>query len=174
MGDIEWCGITPEEMIREIETFVQRSKENKYAFQVGLTDVDFEIDADRLELLGFKTPFPGISQAEQALIAGAIHPMEFKEYDDTNHQVLAFDPRPVGYSGFMDCVTHSLALTDKGLFEVGRYPGVGLTEPSKQWQWFIHRRLATPEELHKWQETHQFTAEELLDQIYSAMTGIGD
>jgi len=27
MGDIEWCGITPEEMIREIETFVQRSKE---------------------------------------------------------------------------------------------------------------------------------------------------
>jgi len=174
MGDIEWRAVTPEEMIREIETYVQRSRENKYAFQVGLKDVDFEMDQDRLEVLGLRTPFQSITQAEQAIRAKAIYPMEFKEYDDTDHRILAFDPRPVGCSGFMDCVTHSPALTSLGLFEVGRYPGVSLSEPGKQWQWFIHRRLAMPEELHEWQETHQLTSDQLLERVYSAMTGLGD
>jgi len=174
MVPIEWRAVTPEEMIRRIETFIQRSKENKYAFQVGLKDVDFDIDENRLEVLGLSLPFRSIDQAEDAMRNGVIQPGKLIEHDGTMHQILAFDHRPVGYSGFMDCVTHSLTLTDKGLFEVGRYPGVSLTEPGKQWQWFIHRRLATPEELHEWQDTHQLTAEELLDQIYSAMTGIGD
>ncbi len=174
MSDIEWRAVSSEEMIREIEEFVQRSRENKYAYQVGLKDVDFDIDEDRLEVLGLTLPFRSIDQAEEGLAQAVIHPAKFMEHDGTMHQILAFDGRPVGYSGFMDCVTHSLALTDKGLFEVGRYPGVSLTEPGKQWQWFIHRRLATPEELHEWQETHEISAEQLLERVYTALTGLGD
>jgi hypothetical protein len=174
MAPIEWQPVDPEEMIREIETFVQRSRENKYVYQVGLKDVDFDIDENRLEILGLTLPFRSIDQAEDAMRNGVIHPGKLIEQDGTLHQILAFDHRPVGYSGFMDCVTHSLALTDKGLFEVGRFPGVSLTEPVKQWQWFIHRRLATPEDLHDWQESDQLTAEELLKRVYSVMTGIGD
>ena len=174
MAPIEWQAITPEEMIREIEEFFQRSRENKYVYQVGLKDVDFDIDEDRLEVLGLVLPFRSIDQAEEALAQAVIKPAKFMEHDSTMHQILAFDHRPVGYSGFMDCVTHSLALTNLGLFEVGRYPGVSLTEPGKQWQWFIHRRLAMPEELHEWQETHQLTSDQLLERVYSAMTGLGD
>ena len=174
MTPIEWQAMTPEEMIREIETFVQRSKENKYAYQVGLKDVDFDIDENRLEVLGLSLPFRSIDQAEDAMRNGVIQPGKLIEYDGTIHQILAFDHRAVGYSGFMDCVTHSLALTDNGLFEVGRYPGVSLNEPGKHWQWFIHRCLATPEELHDWQETNEISAEELLERVYTAMTGIGD
>ena len=64
MSDIEWRAVTPEEMIQEIEEFVHRSHENKYAYQVGLKDVDFEIDEDRLEVLGLTLPFRRIDQAE--------------------------------------------------------------------------------------------------------------
>ena len=174
MSDIEWRAVTSDEMIQEIEEFVQRSHENKYAYQVGLKDVDFDVDEDRLEVLGLTLPFRSIDQAEAAMRNGVIQPGKLLEHDGTVHQILAFDGRPVGYSGFMDCVTHSLALTDKGLFEVGRYPGVSLTEPGKQWQWFIHRRLATPEELHDWQETHEISAEQLLERVYTALTGLGD
>ena len=174
MGDIEWRAATPEEMVKEIEEYIQRSRENKYAYQVGLKDVDFDVDENRLEVLGLTLPFRSIDQAEDAMRNGVFQPAKFMEHDSTMHQILAFDHRPVGYSGFMDCVTHSLALTDKGLFEVGRYPGVSLTEPAKQWQWFIHRRLATPEELFEWQETHEISAEELLERVYTALTGIGD
>jgi len=173
MAPIEWQAITPEEMIREIETYVQRSKENKYAFQIGLKDVDFDIDENRLEVLGLSMLFRSIDQAEDAMRNGVIQPGKLIEYDGTIHQILAFDHRPVGYSGFMDCVTHSLTLTDKGLFEVGRYPGVSLNEPGKHWQWFIHRRLATPEELHDWQETHKISAEELLERVYTATDVMG-
>ena len=174
MGDIEWRAVTPEEMIREIDEHVQRSRENKYVYQVGLKDVDFDVDEDRLEVLGLTLPFRSIDQAEDAIRIGVIQPGKLIEHDGTKHQVLAFDHRPVGYSGFMDCVTHSLALTDKGLFEVGRYPSVSLVEPGKHWQWFIHRRLATPEELNDWQETQEISAEQLLERVYSALTGIGD
>ena len=62
----------------------------------------------------------------KTLAGWAIQPMIFIEYDNTRHQVLTFDPRPMGYSGFMDCVTHSLALRDLGLFEVGHYPAMKL------------------------------------------------
>jgi len=174
MGDVEWQAITPEEMIQEIEEFIQRSRENKYAYQVGLKDVVFDIDEDRLEVLGLTLPFRRIDQAEEAMRNGVIQPGKLMEHDSTMHQILAFDHRPVGYSGFMDCVTHSLALISLGLFEIGRYAGVSLSEPGKQWQWFIHRRLATPEDLHEWQEIHQLTAEQLLERVYSAMTGLGD
>jgi hypothetical protein len=164
--------ITPDEWVAEIETSVQKYKENKYAFQTGLKDLDFEVNADLLAVHGLSAPFHTIAQAEQALSAGAIQPKEFIEYDDTRHQVLAFDPRPVGYSGFMDCVTHSLALTDLGLFEVGRYPAVNLSRESKFWQWFLHRRLAAPEEVFDWQTAHDLTAEHFLHSVYAALTGL--
>ena len=67
MSDIEWRAVTPEEMIQEIEEFVQRSRENKYAYQVGLKDVDFDIDETRLEVLGLSLPFRSIDQAEDAM-----------------------------------------------------------------------------------------------------------
>ena len=119
MPEIEWRGITPEEMIRDIENSVRQSRENKYSFQLGLKDLNFDISTDHLAALGMSLPFQSISQAEQALTSGVITPTIFVEDDDTRRQVLAFDHRPVGYSGFMECVTHSLALTDQGLFEVG-------------------------------------------------------
>jgi hypothetical protein len=70
------------------------------------------------------------------------------EDDNTEYVVMVFDYRPVGYNGFMDCVTHSLALTDHGLFEVRRYSVVSLSAPGHYWQWFLHRRLATTEDVH--------------------------
>jgi hypothetical protein len=51
----------------------------------------------------------------------------FVEEDDTQHQVLVFDHQTVGYSGFMGCVTHSLALTDQSLFDVGREPVISIS-----------------------------------------------
>jgi hypothetical protein len=104
---------------------------------VGLKDVDFDVDENRLEVLGLSLPFRSIDQAEEAMRSSVIQPGKLLDHDGTLHQILAYDGKPVGYSGFMDCVTHSLALTDKGLFEGGRYPGVSLTEPGKQLQWFI-------------------------------------
>jgi hypothetical protein len=104
---------------------------------VGLKDIDFDVDENRLEVLGLSLPFRSIDQAEEAMRSSVIQPGKLLEHDGTLHQILAYDGKPVGYSGFMGCVTHSLALTDKGLFEVGRYPGVSLTEPGKQLQWLI-------------------------------------
>ena len=131
-----------------MENIVQRQRENKYAFQTGLRDPDFHFNHAKLKALGLTLPFVSTCQAEQALRGGAITPTTFIEDDSTQHQVLSFDHRPVGYSGFMDCVTHSLALTDHGLFEVGRYAAVRLNSHQKSWQWFLHRRLATSEEVH--------------------------
>ena len=168
MSEIEWRGIEPEEMIREIEDTVRLSRENKYAFQVGLKDLDFDVDHDQLTALGISIPFRSIDQAEQALSTGVITPTIFVEDDDTRHQVLAFDHRPVGYSGFMDCVTHSLALTDQGLFEVGRYPAVSLSSESRSWQWFLHRRLATSEEVSELFKSDHLPSEQLLEKVYQA------
>jgi hypothetical protein len=172
MTPIEIHRVTPEEMVAEIETSVRKYKEDKYAFQTGLKDLDFEVNPDLLAVHGLSIPFPSIAQAEKALAAGAIQPKEFIEYDDTHHQVLAFDPRPVGYSGFMDCVTHSLALTDLGLFEVGRYPAVNLNAANRFWQWFLHRRLSSAGEVFDWQAAHDLTAEQFLHTMYSALTGL--
>lgn len=174
MSEIEWRVIEPEEMIREIADSVRQSRENKYAFQVGLKDLDFDVDQDQLTAAGINLPFRNIDQAEHALSAGVITPTLLIEEDDTRHQVLVFDHRPVGYSGFMGCVTHSLALTDLGLFEVGRYPAMSLASQSRYWQWFLHRRLATPEEIHAIQETYGWDHRELLQRSITALTGLDD
>ena len=39
MSEIEWRGITPEEMIRDIENSVKQYRENKYAFHVLSPDL---------------------------------------------------------------------------------------------------------------------------------------
>ena len=169
MSGVEWRGISPEEMIREIEASLRRSRENKYAFQVGLKDLDFDVNQDKLQSLGISLPFREISQAEQALRNGVILPTRFIEVDNTEHLVLFFDPRPVGYSGFMDCVTHSLALTDLGLFEVGRYPAVNLNVPNRYWQWFLHRQLTTTEGVTDWRESHHLTPAQFVNDMYQAM-----
>jgi hypothetical protein len=170
MSGIEWRHITPEDMVREIEDSVQKYRENKYAYQTGLKDLDFDVDDERLKALGLAVPFTSISQAEAALQGKAITPTVFLEHDETEHQVLVFDHRPVGYSGFMDCVTHSLALTDLGLFEVGRYPAMDLSAAHRYWSWFLHRCLARPEEVTAWQERQNLTSEEFIENVYQALT----
>jgi len=172
MSSIEVSGITSEEFRQEIETSIQQYNENKYAFQVGLNDVDFDIDDEQLENQGISLPFRSIDQAENALATGVINPAIFNEHDGTVHTILAFDPRPVGYSGFMDCVTHSLAITDHGLFEVGRYPAISMSKPGCFWQWFLHRRLAIPNDLGRWQDENSNDSRELIERIYVAMTGV--
>ena len=91
------------------DTTIRPHNENKYAFQVGLKDLDFDVNHEVLKVLGINIPFQSISKAEQALLFGAINPLEFVEDDSTVHHVLVFDYKPVGFSGFMSCVTHSLA-----------------------------------------------------------------
>ena len=73
----------------------------------------------------------------------------------------------------MDCVTHSLALTDKGLFEVSRYPAVSLSGQNRYWQWFLHRQLAISEDVATWQEEKNIAADELLERVYTALTDFG-
>ena len=172
MSEIKWGPVNPEEMISEIEDTVKKYRENKYAFQIGLKNLDFEIDEDRIETLGITIPFRSIDQAEQALRSKAIKPGTFLEDDNTKHKVLAFNPKAVGFSGFMDCVTHSLALTDHGLFEVGRYPAISLSNPNRYWQWFLHRQLGTMEEVESTKELNQITNEQLLEGVYSTYTGL--
>lgn len=173
MSSIEARGISPEEFRHEIETSIQQYRENKYTFQVGLKDVDFDIDDEQLDIQGLSLPFRSIDQAENAISTEVIKPATFLEQDDTEHTLLTFDPRPVGYSGFMDCVTHSLALTDKGLFEVGRYPAMNLSDQNRYWQWFLHRQLATSEDVATWHEEKNITADELLERVYTALTDFG-
>ncbi len=169
MSGIEWRGITPEELILDIENSAKLYRENKYAFQIGLKDLDFDVDEDKLKALGMTIPFQSISQAEQALCNNVILPTKFIEEDNTEHQVFVFDHRPVGYSGFMDCVTHSLALTNLGLFVVGRYPAVSLNEQNRHWQWFLHRRLSTSDEVHIWCDSYHLTSAQFMEEAYQAM-----
>lgn len=172
MPGIEWRAVTPEEMVRDIENQVRLGRENKYAFQTGLKDVDFDIDEQNLANMGMPIPFQNIDQAELALRSRVISPKLFTEEDDTLHQVLVFDSRPIGYSGFMDCVTHSMALTDHGLFEVGRYPAVSFSSQSRNWKWFLHRRLATTSDMAELQEKYDLGPSEMMEKIYQAMIGI--
>jgi hypothetical protein len=92
-----------------------------------LKDLDFNIDETLLKALELIIPLTSFCQAEAVLRGKAINPTQFIEYDDTEHRVLVFDHRPVGYSVFMDCATHFLALISHGLFEVGRYPAMDLS-----------------------------------------------
>lgn len=165
----EWQAVQPEEMIIELNRIIKNQQKNKYAFQVGLKDLDFDVDEDNLQTFGLTLPFQSIDQAEQTLRASTITPTLFLEYDDTEHQVLIFDPRPIGFSGFLDCVTHSLALTNKGMFEVGRYPAINLSAQNRYWQWFLHRRLATSEQVVEWQENQMLSSIQFVDQCYEAL-----
>ena len=171
MVGIEWRYASPKEVIHELERIVQLQRESKYDYQTGLKDLDFDIDHEQLLALELTLPLRTVDQAEIALRNKGIQPITFIEQDNTKHQVIAFDSRPIGYSGFMDCVTHSLALTDHGLFEVGRYPAVNLSSRCHHWGWFLHRRLAAPEELASWQDSHVMTPEEIIDQVHKALTG---
>ncbi len=172
MADLEVQPVTPEEMAKRLADMVERRRENKYAFQVRIKDMDFDVDEDKAALVGVSLPFSGIEQAEEALRAGVIAPASFIEDDDTEHQVALFNPEPVGYSGFMECVTHSLALTNEGLFEVGRFSAVNLTSP-RNWQWFVHRRLATSEQVAVWQTDNDLSAQQVVDLAFETMTGKG-
>jgi hypothetical protein len=171
MSELELRAIAPKELITELEGAVKQRRENKYAFQVGLKDLDFEIDEDQIKTLGVALPFQNIDQAERALQERVIKPTTFLEDDDTEHLVAVFDPEPVGVSGFMGCVTHSLALTDQGLFEVGRFPAMNIASQNRYWQWFLHRRLATPEQIATWKEHHHLSSTQVVEQFIEAMTG---
>jgi hypothetical protein len=67
-----------------------------------------------------------VERAERYLRAGVLRPVQLAESDGTRHQVLEWDPAPVAYSGFMGCVTHSIVVTDRGTFEVGRYAAMNV------------------------------------------------
>ena len=174
MSGIEYRGITPEETIQDIENSVKQYRENKYAFQVGLKDLDFDINQELLEASELTLPFSTIQNAERALTERVIVPVKLIEDDDLEHEVLEFDPKPVGYSGFMDCVTHSLILTNHGLFELGHYPAVSLSSQGRNWQWFLHRRLATVGEIHSIEEANGWDQRELLKRVYNALTGLDE
>jgi hypothetical protein len=171
MSDVKIRFMTPEEMGEELQNLATRMKENKYDFQTKLKDLNFDIDEGKAADLGIVIPFHSIEDAEEALRQRVILPTVFVEYDETEHQVAAFDPQPVGFSGFQNCVTHSLSLTDQGVFEVGRFAAVDFDSPVRSWQWFLHRRLATPKEANIWQETYHLSSDELLGIAFEVMTG---
>jgi hypothetical protein len=171
MTVLAWRAIGPDEFMQEIGAAARQGRETKYALQVGLKDLDFEMDEELARAWGVRLPFQSVSHAERALRERAIRPAIFLEEDDTLHQVAAFDPEPVGLSGFMGCVTHSLALTDRGLFEVGRYSALSLSGENHSWQWFLHRRLAMPEQVHAWIEEDRLTERQVVERCFKAMTG---
>lgn len=129
-----------ERKVKELKAMMEQRKSNKYSIQVGVKDVKFAFDEASASALQPDSQMTPIEKAEYYLREGVLEPLEFVEYDGTVHQVLEWDPRPVGYSGFMDCVTHSVVVTDQGTFEIGRYAAVQLGGFSKAWQWFIHRK----------------------------------
>jgi len=171
MSQLKVERVNPEEFLRELDHAVRQRQENKYAFQVGLKDLSFEIDEDKARILGISLPLPSIGEAEQALRQRVIKPASFLEVDDTEHQVVIFDPKPIGFSGFMGCAIHSLALTDHGLFEVGHYAAVSLVGQSPYWQWFLHRRLATTAQVAVCRDNNKLSAQELMGLMFEAVTG---
>lgn len=149
MKGLEVRTIGPGEIAEIIRELDQRARamanpETKYNFQVGIKDVEFSLDEKKAQMLGLSYPFKSTVEAERALQERVIAPTKLVEDDDTSHQVLKFDPSPVGYTGFDNCVIHSLAQTNRGLFEIGRYPAMDLDTQTKTWQWFIHRRIERP------------------------------
>lgn len=151
--------------------FGPERKKGKYAHQVGLKDVAFAVDEERAGQLDLAVPFEHVNQAERALRERVVAPTQLFENDGTIHQVVVFDPEPVGYSGFADCVTHSLSLTDQGVFEVGRYPAMHMEKQHRYWQWFLHQRLATTKRHRRWQEDNGLSAHQVVDLFYEVMTG---
>lgn len=157
------------ELADQIEA--RRDPERKYTSQVGLKDVGFAVDEEKQQILQVKFPFEDGTQTEQGLRAGIITPTTFLENDGTEHHVAVFDPEPVGHSGFADCVTHSLSLTDQGLFEVGRYPAMSVETQHRYWQWFLHRRLVTPDRVQAWEESYRLSPRQVVDMTFETLAG---
>jgi hypothetical protein len=146
--------------------------DRKYHLQVALKDVEFDVDQEKAKELGLSFPVSTIDEAERALQAGVIAPTRFAETgDDTMHEVIDFDPTPVGYSGFAGCVTHCLAWTDHGIFELGRYSAMSVADFSKRWQWFVHRRRMTVGQV-KELEKEGMSRQEILDLAHEEVTGM--
>jgi hypothetical protein len=120
-------------------------QEERYSFQVKLESVKFAFDEEAASALELDPEMSAAEKAERYLRAGVQRPVQFTESDGTRHQVLEWDPAPVAYSGFMGCVTHSIVITDRGTFEVGRYAAMNVRTFSKVWQWFIHRKIERTE-----------------------------
>ena len=111
------------------------------SFQVKLENVKFAFDEEAASALELDPEMSAVERAERYLREGVLSPVRFAESDGTRHQVLEWDPAPVAYSGFMGCVTHSIVVTDRGAFEVGRYAAMNVRTFSKVWRWFIHRQI---------------------------------
>ena len=163
--------VTPEESFRELEDAVRRRRESECAFQARLKGLRFEIDEDKLKALGLSLPFRSVDEAEHASQEGVIRPTVFLENDGTGHRVVVFDPQPVGFGGFMNCVVHSLALTDQGLFEVGRYAAMSLASQNHYWQWFLDRRLGTSEQVAASREDCRLSDQQTVDAFFKRLTG---
>lgn len=131
------------DFIRQLDEMAEAmaNPETKYKFQVKLKEVEFDVDREKADALGVTLPVGSIDEAERLLQEGVISPKRFVEQDETVHEIIEFQPEPVGYSGFDNCVVHSLAQTDRGLFELGRYPAMDLETQTKTWQWLIHRKI---------------------------------
>lgn len=169
MSDVEIRFMSADEMGDELRRLAEAAAKDKYSLQVKLEDVDFGIDKERLAEMGIAGRFQSIQDAERALQAGALMPTVFVEYDGTRHEVLAFGPTPIGYSGFNGCVTHSLSVTDQGLFNVGRFSAVNLAAPGREWQWFLHECHATGDQVIEWMNMYGITAQELLSISFEAL-----
>jgi hypothetical protein len=130
-----------ETLAREPEALVERGRWEKYSFQVELARVEFVFDEEAASALELDAEVSAIERAECYLREGVLSPVQLAESDGTRHQVVEWDPTPVAYSGFMGCVTYSIAVTDQGTFEVGRYAAMNVRTFSKVWQWFIHRQI---------------------------------
>ena len=145
-GTMEVKAVGPGELVEELERLVEQRRRDKYSLQVKLDVVEFAFDEQAALTLDLDPEMSRIEQAERYLREGVLRPAGFVEDDGTVHQVLEWDSTPVAYSGFMGCVTHSVAVTDRGTFEVGRYPAMNIETVSKVWQWFIHRKVQRDEE----------------------------
>jgi len=130
-----------ETLVREVAALVEQRRRDKYALQVGLASVEFAFDEEAASGLELGPGMSALERDERYLRAGVLRPVQLAESDGTRHQVLEWDPAPVAYSGFMGCVTHSMVVTDRGTFEVGRYAAMDIQTLSKVWQWFIHRQI---------------------------------
>lgn len=170
LSEPEWQAVSPNGLIRGVVEAAGQLREYKYAFQVGLKGLDFELDEDKAEALELTPFFQSVDQAEQALRQRVITPTTFLEKDDTEHQVMVFDPQPLAFSGFMNCVTDSLALTDQRLFEVGLYPAMDLASQHRCWQWFIHRRLARPEQIPALKEDHGLSEQQIVGAFFGCVS----
>jgi hypothetical protein len=123
-------------------------QEERYSFQVKLENVKFAFDEGAASALELDPEMGAVERGECYLRARVLRPVQLAESDGTRHQVLEWDPAPVAYSGFVGCVTHSIVVTDRGTFEVGRYAAMSVRTFSKVWQWFIRRKIEGTESDH--------------------------